>query len=105
MFYSMTELPDTFGGVCQKIISILPRDTDIIFSTDSYKESSIKSMERKRRGTGDRFLIKGKSMKRPADWKAFLSNDANKEMLINLLLDVWSQDSLSGYFENRKVSV
>ena len=105
LFHSITELPDTFGGVCKKILSILPKDSDIIFSTDSYEEKSVKSMERMRRGTGDRFLIKGQNMKRPADWKGFLSNDENKEMFIDILLNVWSQDSLSDHMEGRKLCV
>ena len=44
-------------------------------------------------------------MKRPADWKGFLSNDANKEMFIDMLLKVWSQDSLSEHMKGRKVCV
>ena len=69
LFHCITDLPNTFHGVCEKVFSALPSDGDIVFSTDSYHDKSVKSMERRRRGTGEKFLIKGPSMKRPADWK------------------------------------
>ena len=64
-----------------------------------------KSMERNRRGVGERLLIKGPKMKRPGDWKGFLTNYANKEMLTDVLLSVWSDDSFAGEMLGRKVSV
>ena len=93
IFHCLTELPDTFKGICEKIFKAIPNTSDVVFSTDTYQRGSIKAMERQRRGTGERLLIKSANMRRPADWKEFLSNDENKERLIELLLDVWSDES------------
>ena len=60
-------------------------------------------MERKRRGTGDKIIVKGDSTKRPPDWKHFLSNDENKQQFIQILLDVWSKDSFAPRLKNRHV--
>ena len=49
-YHTLTELPGTFGEVCQKLFNVLPKGSDITFSTDTYKPHSIKSMERERRG-------------------------------------------------------
>lgn len=68
-----------------------------------YKPGSIKAMERKRRGTGEKILIKGENTKRPAEWKTFLSNDENKKQLSQMLLDVWSKDNRAPKLKDRKV--
>ena len=71
-YYTLTNLPHTFGEVCQKIFYTLPKGSDITFSTDMYKAHSIKSIERERRGSGDKLiLLSGPSMKRPPDWKVY----------------------------------
>ena len=62
---------------------------DIVFSTDQYHPNSVKSLERKRRGCGEKLIVMGPAMKRPHDWKGFLSNDNNKEQFIRLLLKLW----------------
>ena len=103
LFHTVTELPDTFKGVAEKIFSLIPSSCDVIFSTDTYCENSIKSSERRRRGTGEKFLIQGPNMKRPPDWKGFLSNDDNKEMLADVILQVWSDDKFGEKLQNRKV--
>jgi hypothetical protein len=38
--------------------------SDIVFSTDMYKEHSVKSMERKRRGCAEKIILKGESTKK-----------------------------------------
>ena len=52
--------------------------------TDTYKEDTIKSIERERRESED-FLVKGQSARLPREWRAFRQNNVNKESL-NLLL-------------------
>ena len=96
-------LPDTFRGVSEKIFSSIPQGSDVIISTDSYHQDSIKLMERKRRGTADKLLINGPNMKRPSDWKMFLENSENKQSLTNILLSVWSEDSFASKIGWRKV--
>ena len=91
IFYCMKEVPATFKQICEKIydVSIVGK-SDLLFSTDMYKENSIKSVERTSRGSGQKRIIKGESTKRPENWKSFLSNDSNKQQLVRLLLKVWS---------------
>ena len=101
----MTEIPDTFRGASEKVFKIIPGTSDVVFSTDMYVENSIKSLERIRRGCGDTMLIKGPSMKRPQDWKNFLSNDKNKEQLTDMILKVWSSDGFSEVLKDRKVNI
>ena len=103
LFHGMTEIPDTFRGVSEKLFSMLPSTSDVVFSTYSYSDISIKSIERTRRGNGERYLVKGANMKRPPDWKGFLGNNDNKEILAELILDVWSEDYFAPKLHNRKV--
>ena len=46
LFHGMTEIPETFRGVSEKLFSMLPSTSDVVFSTDSYSDISIKSIER-----------------------------------------------------------
>ena len=103
LFYCMTEVPDTIKGACEKVFSMIPGYSDVIFSTDMYRKNSVKSLERKRRGCGEKLLLKGPSMKRPADWKSFLSNDDNKQQFTDILMRVWTDDSFSDKLKDRKV--
>ena len=103
LFHSVTELPDTFRGVAEKLFSMIPSSGNIVFSTDTYCENSIKSSERRRRGTGEKLLIQGPNMKRPSDWKGFLANDENKETLADIILQVWSDNMFGGKLKDRKV--
>ena len=82
---------------------MIPGYSDVIFSTDMYRKNSVKSLERKRRGCGEKLLLKGRSMKRPADWKSFLSNDDNKQQFTDILMRVWPDDSFSDKLKDRKV--
>ena len=36
LFHSMTEIPDTFRGVAEKVFKMIPTGSDVIFSTDTY---------------------------------------------------------------------
>lgn len=98
----MKELPGTFKLICQKVFDCIAKG-DAIFSTDTYDPDSIKSMERKRRGTSEKLIIKGESTKRPSDWKAFLANDANKQQFIELLLKQWQKDEYAPKLLDRQV--
>ena len=103
VFHSILEIPDTLKGVCEKVFQMIPGSSDVIFSTDMYQKHSIKSTERRRRGCGEKLLVKGPAMRRPADWKGFLSNDENKEQFIDILVRVWSTDSFCEHLKDRKV--
>ena len=84
---------------------MIPKNQDVIFSTDMYSTDSIKSQERERRGSSEKFLISGPNIRRPADWKLFLSNDENKKSLAEMMLTVWSSDSFSVLLGERKVEI
>ena len=62
---------------------------NFVFSTDSYHADSIKAQERLRRGFSQRYIIEGKSTRKPVDFKLFLANEENKLQLCQLLLRVW----------------
>jgi len=61
-------------------------------------------MEQNRRGCGDKIILKGESTKRPADWKACLSNDDKKQQFTKLFPEIWSKDSLAKKLKGRNVS-
>ena len=104
-FHALSDIPETFKEVCEKKFVTLPKVSDVVFRTDSYKRNFIKSQEWQRRGQSEKFLVKGPSMKRPSDWKYFLTNDENKEMLANMMLQIWCEDSFASNFNGRKVGL
>ena len=80
LLQALTGLPQTFGELTEKVFCSLPEAKTVHFVTDTYKEDSIKPIERKR--PTQSFLVKGPSARLPRDWKAFLQNKVNKESLI-----------------------
>ena len=104
-FYYMKELPDNFNQISHKVFDIMSKNPDVIFSTDMYKDDSVKAMERKRRGCAEKLIIKGENTKKPADWKKFLTNDQNKKQFIEILLTVWSSDRFADKLKGRSVTL
>ena len=82
---------------------MIPRNCDVIFSTDMYIKNSIKMQERIRRGVAEKFLVNGPNIRRPPDWKQFLENDENKKCLAEMLLRCWSDDSFAPSITGQKV--
>ena len=78
---------------------------EMLLTTDMYQHNSVKSVERRRRGCGDKFILNGIKTKRPSDWMAFLTNDENKTQLARLLLRVWSNDELAHKYENKCIVI
>ena len=101
LFYQLKPVPDTFKRISEKIYDNLPRG-DVLVSTDMYWENSIKTLERQRRGCGERFIVKGENTRKPYDWKSFLSNSENKEQLIEMIFKVWSSVEFSAKLNDRK---
>jgi hypothetical protein len=102
-FYYLKDLPGSFSEICTKVFDIMSKTADIIFSTDRYLPTSVKAMERKRRGVGSKLIIKGEATKKPPDWKQFLSNDDNKVQFIQMLLKLWRTDVYAAKLRGRKV--
>ena len=88
-FYMIKSIQSTFQGVGEQIFTMIPKASVAIFSTDMYRPDSVKLQVRLRRGVGHKKLVSGQNTKY---FKSFLSNDDNKRQLINMLLDVWTQD-------------
>ena len=98
----MRDIPGNFKRICRKIFNSMLKNGDDVFSTDMYKENSIKSMECRRRGTSDMLIINS-ATKKPEDWKGFLSNDQNKEQLIGLLKMEWRQNEYASDLYDHKI--
>ncbi|ESO94791.1 hypothetical protein LOTGIDRAFT_161042 [Lottia gigantea] len=67
--------------------------------------SSFNSIERCSRGSGQKRLIKGVSTVGPEDWKEFLTNDDNKQELIKLLIQIWSDNEFSHKIQEKLIIV
>ena len=105
VFHTLANLPPTFGGICLQILDHMVAKRSFIFSTDSYHPDSLKTQERLRRGCGDQFILEGSATRTPKDFKAFLSNDANKKQLCEVLLKVWSSSAAASRLEKCTDSV
>ena len=79
LFHSLVTVPDSFDQICEMIMRKLPKQSDVVFSTDLYKTTSIKNKERMRRGLGEARVISGLKTKKPESWKGFLSNEKKQK--------------------------
>ena len=103
LLYKIADLPDTFKGIALKVLKLLPRNRDVIFSTDMYHKDSLKNQERQRRGCSQKLLLKGINTRRPADFKSFLLNPENKEQLFELIHRVWTSPDAAPQLQGRFV--
>ena len=101
-YHCLRDIPGNFKKICRKIFNSMLKNGDAVFSTDMYKENSIKSMERRRRGMSDKLIINS-ATKKPEDWKRFLSNDQNKEQLTGLLKMEWRQNEYASDLYGQKI--
>ncbi|KAH3802081.1 hypothetical protein DPMN_155750 [Dreissena polymorpha] len=85
LFHSMKDNPSNFKHISEKLFNMTQKKTDVIFSTDMCKQGSVKAMERKHRGRGEKLLVKGENTKKPADWMNFLTNDEKKKQLVKIM--------------------
>lgn len=102
-FQAYVNIPETFGELAQSVLDSLPNYSIIHFVTDTYRDISIKNIERLRRGSGDTFMIKGPSTNIPRNWKSCLCNNKNKSQLVDLLFAEWKQNKYARYFYGKKV--
>ena len=94
---TMSNIPETFGGLAQLFVESIPvgyNRVDIV--ADTYRQSSIKTLERKKRGDSAKLLIKSLQSKIPPDFSQFLLNGENKSRMIELI---------SEYVETNKAEV
>ena len=100
---ALTQVPETFGELAERIFLTLPKASRVDFVTDTYKENSIKNVERERRGTSQELLVHGPLTKVPRDYKQFLANSSNKTQLIKLILQEWQTDKYARRLQGRQV--
>ena len=100
---SLVSIPESFEGPAEMVLNLLPNTSRVDFVTDTYKRASIKSLERKRRGTAPTHLLSGAKTKTPRDWKSFMTNDENKPQLIILLFDEWQKDTYAKKIHGREI--
>ena len=87
----------TYKDFAQKFVKSLPTGYNRVdLVADTYKDFSIKSMERKNRGESSKVLIKSLQSKMPPDFSRLLRNGENKTKLIELIAE---------YIESSKVKV
>lgn len=105
IFHYLKDIPKNFEGISEMILKSALHKSPVVFSTDMYKDGSVKGVERTRRGCSDKLIVGGGNTKRPKDWKTFLTNDKNKEQLIQVLLSTWSSKSFSKKLEGHEVTL
>ena len=92
MLRSLVKVPDTFEALAVKIIEDIPSCYNLIYITcDTYRDISLKSLERKSRGSSPNFLIRSAQVRIPADFQSFLCNGDNKERLFCLIESTWTE--------------
>ena len=101
MFYftNVRQVPDNSKQITEKIYDMVTKTGDVLISTDMYSSTSVKAMERNRRGSSNKLIVKGLLTEKPHDWKQFLQNEDNKKQLVQLMHKCW----LEYVKENRKV--
>ena len=105
VFHYLHEVPGNFKQICHKMLDTVLKNTDVVFSTDMYYPESVMAVKRRRRRCAEKLVLQGEMTKRPADWKAFLTNNENKLQLTRLLLRVWSDDEVADKYNNKRVII
>ena len=54
IFHCLSNIPDTFAEIAERVFDMASNCQSVIFSTDMYKIDSVKTMERVRRGTSNK---------------------------------------------------
>ena len=85
---------ETFGDMSKYVLKRITSGQHkfIYFTTDQYREDSLKSCERKRRAPEGsiRIRITRRDQKIPKQFKKFLGNGCNKVNLVRFFLQDWS---------------
>jgi len=100
---SLINLPETFEDFAFSVFSSLPKAKVVHFVTNTYRNDSIKQLERNRRGISPVFSIGGSKTKLPRYFKSFLMNGNNKRQLIRLLLNEWQTERYAHLHRDRRV--
>ena len=67
IFYYLSQVPGNFRGIAEKIFNLMAKKPFVIFSTDMYHPNSVKAVERLRRGSAAKFIVRGENAKKPKE--------------------------------------
>ena len=84
---TFTSIPKTYGGLADKFVRALPQNylrVDVV--ADTYKNTSMKGLERALRGESEKIHIASLESKTPSDFSRILKNGENKTRLIELII-------------------
>ena len=80
----------TGRDIAWRILENIPQQCSTMFlACDSYKDSSIKNLERIGRGTSFKYLLKSPDMIMPSEFSMFMKNGENKTTHLNLIEHVY----------------
>ena len=89
----MTDTSGSIRDLAWKVVNSIPDQYKKIYLVcDTYKEGSIKTSERRSRGSGKRYVIKSPNVKIPSEFFNFLKNRDNKTMLLDLIEQALIED-------------
>ena len=89
---STVKVPDTFEQLALKLLQGIPEQYRYVYiACDTYRDVSIKALERKLRGESSKILIRSGKVKIPPQFQKFLCNGENKERLFELIESTWIQ--------------
>ena len=92
----LRQIPETYEDLSWKFLEMLPsgyKRVDIV--VDTYQDISIKSTERSKRGSARKIIIRSEKSKIPRNFNEFLKNGENKARMIELIVKVIKQNSVS----------
>ena len=94
LIQSLVDLPSTFGGVANVILSRLARHANRVdFVCDTYKHPSIKDINREDRGsTEGEVKVSGPEQRRPKDFSQALKTELFKTSLLLFLAEEWCRN-------------
>ena len=63
IFYYLSQVPGNFKGTAEKIFNLMAKNPFVIFSTDMYHPNSVKVVERLRRRSAAKLIVRGENTK------------------------------------------
>ena len=67
IFHYMKKIPRNFEEISEMVLKTALQTSPVIFSTDMYQDCSVMGVERKRRGCGEKRIVRGEKTRRPKD--------------------------------------
>ena len=105
LIQSLVDLPPTFGGVANVILSRLARLANRVdFVCDTYKHPSIKDITREDRGSVEgEVKVSGPEQRRPKDFTQALKSESFKKSLLRFLAEEWRRNEYADVQKTKKL--